>query len=199
MLENFSNIMKRSLIFRLVLIFAACKSGSKNENQTVPVEAATSAHSAVFNQSFEKILINYYQLRDAFVASDTTKANQATTALIAASDSLNLDELKKADTSNVIVSTAKSYTGTISSEGKGLIGESDIEAKRKEFQMISGALFDLIRTVRYDRQKIYLLNCPMAFDQQGADWLSSTTDIHNPYFGSKMPDCGNVKDSIVLK
>ncbi|PWT99554.1 MAG: hypothetical protein C5B52_10535 [Bacteroidetes bacterium] len=191
--------MKRSLFFGLILIFAACKSGSKNEAQQAAEEVKSSAHSDAFNQSFEKILTHYYQLRDAFVASDTEKANQVATALIGAADSLNLDELKKADTSNIIVSTAKSYTGTISSEGKGLLGETDIEGKRKEFQMISGALFDLIRTVRYDRQKIYLLNCPMAFDQQGADWLSNSPDVHNPYFGAKMPDCGNVKDSIVLK
>ncbi len=186
-------------IFSLGLLWA-CNSGDKKTGEsTTSTESVKSEHSDAFNSSFERVLNSYYLLKDGLFASDTVKVNRSTLALISAVDSLNMDELKTSDSNNVIIPTARSYTGTISSEGKGLLGEKDIEAKRKEFQMISGALFDLIRTVRYDRQKIYLLNCPMAFDNQGADWLSSTPDIQNPYLGAKMPNCGNLKDSIVLK
>lgn len=194
--------MKRLFFIIPVIVFAACKGGGNKsaEVEAKPVEVQpVSLLSDAFNTSFENILNNYYALRDALVASDTAAANKSAASLIAASDGLKLDELKAADTANLVIPTAQTYTSGISSESKGLQGESDIEAKRKSFQMISGNLFDLARTVRYTKEKIYLLNCPMAFDNAGADWLSSSTDIKNPYFGSKMLTCGSVKDSVVIR
>jgi hypothetical protein len=76
------------------------------------------------------------------------------------------------------------------------LGEKTLEGKRKSFQMISDQLYDLVRTVRYDRSVIYHDYCPMAFNDQGANWLSNTRDIRNPYIPKKMINCGEVKDSI---
>jgi hypothetical protein len=57
-------------------------------------------------------------------------------------------------------------------------------------------LYDLIRTVRYDRLLIYYNYCPMAFNDQGANWLSNSPEIRNPYIPKKMITCGEIKDSI---
>ena len=108
-------------------------------------------------------------------------------------DSLKLDELK-ADKS--IIEMAKGYQESISAEAAALQGEKDIEGKRKSFQVISDNLYDLVRTVRFDKQKLYHQFCPMAFNDQGAYWLSPNSDIKNPYFGKKMLTCGEVKDSV---
>ncbi|MFT3750909.1 MAG: DUF3347 domain-containing protein [Agriterribacter sp.] len=194
--------MKRLLYFVPVILFIAC-GGNKAKNEKavdIPVEEKkTPALSDAFNGSFEKVLTTYYSLRDALVAGDTAQANTASSSLITAVSEVKLDELKSADTANIIIPTAKTYTEGIASESRGLLGESDIEQKRKSFQMISTGLFDLVRTVRYDKQKVYMLHCPMAFNNAGADWLSNTTEIKNPYFGSKMLTCGSVADSVVLK
>lgn len=194
--------MKRLFFIIPVIVFVSCKgSGSKSEatEEKVVEVKPVSILSDAFNTSFEGILANYYALRDALVADDTTAANKSAAQLITASDGLKLEELKATDTNNVVIPTAQTYTSGISSESKGLIGENALEAKRKSFQMISGNLFDLARTVRYTKAKIYLLNCPMAFNNTGADWLSSSTEIKNPYFGSKMLTCGSVKDSVVIR
>lgn len=194
--------MKKLLYTIPVLLIAACggsKSGEEKEAETPPAEVKVSTTSAVFNASFEEVLAQYYALRDALIGDDTAAANHAASALIIASAQVKLDELKSADTSNIIIPTAKTYGDNISSESKGLLGETDIQQKRKSFQMISAALFDYVRTVRFDKQKVYLLHCPMAFDNTGADWLSSSTEIKNPYFGKTMLTCGAVKDSVVFK
>lgn len=154
---------------------------------------AQSKNSIGFNGQFENFLSNYYHLKDAFVASNDTMATSFATILAASADSLHLKEIK-ADTS--IVEMAGSYVQTVSSEAKALVGEKDIESKRKSFQMISDAMYDLVRTVRYDNEVVYHQFCPMAFNDAGAYWLSSTADIKNPYFGKKMLTCGEVKDSI---
>jgi len=57
-------------------------------------------------------------------------------------------------------------------------------------------LYDLIKSVRFDKQIIYLEHCPMAFNQTGANWLSNTPDIKNPYIPKKMIDCGEVLDTL---
>lgn len=193
--------MNRILLITTLIFLFSCNSSEKKAESSPVEERAEGivSYSEVFDASFENVLNRYYALRDALVASDAAAADNAANGLIQSVGELKWDELKSFDTSNIIIPTAQTYTGGIDSESKGLVGETDIENKRKSFQMISGNLFDLARTVRYGRHKLYLLHCPMAFDNAGADWLSSTTDIKNPYFGDKMLTCGAVKDSVVLR
>ena len=39
---------------------------------------------------------------------------------------------------------------------------------------------------------IYEMNCPMAFDWRGANWLQNHKAVRNPYFGSQMLECGSL-------
>lgn len=41
----------------------------------------------------------------------------------------------------------------------------------------------------------YLAHCPMAFDNKGADWLQRGEPIRNPYFGSRMFRCGEIREA----
>jgi hypothetical protein len=186
--------MKKYLLYSLILVLAACKSGDeKAKEPEIPQGPLTkSANSEAFNQSFGQLMKMYYELKEDFIY-ENDKISTHATSLMAATDSLKLAELKG---DSMIISTAKMYAEGISSEIKGLQGEKTLEGKRKSFQMISDQLYDLVRTVRYDRSVIYHDYCPMAFNDQGANWLSNTRDIRNPYIPKKMINCGEVKDSI---
>lgn len=46
---------------------------------------------------------------------------------------------------------------------------------------------------------VYLMHCPMAFHNKGADWLQNSEKLYNPYFGSKMLTCGSTKKTIAAK
>ncbi len=187
--------MKKYLLYSMVPLLTAC--GSSNEKAKEPVipqgPLTKSANSEAFNQSFGELMTDYYSLKDNFIAEKDSGIAQSARSLLVAADSLKLMELK-ADSN--IIATAKTYALGISSEIKGLLGEKDIEGKRKSFQMVSDQLYDLIRTVQYDRAIVYHDYCPMAFNDQGANWLSNTADIRNPYIPKKMITCGEVKDSI---
>lgn len=193
--------MKKAWIYIPFLLLMACGGKDEKANNPQPeanVPLAKSKNSEAFNTSFQKMLNDYFNLKDGLYQSRDSmniapSVNASAQALIASADSVKLSELK-ADTA--IVATAQSYTQGISSEAKALVGEKSLEEKRKSFQMISDQLYDLIRTVQYDRQVVYHTLCPMAFDNQGAYWLDRKTDIANPYFGPKMPTCGEVKDSL---
>ncbi len=192
--------MKKMLIYFPLMAIIAC-GGNKDEQAENPETVATaplakSQNSDAFNSSFEKMLSDYYLLKDGMVKSTSSVASSvdsAAKALITSSDSLKLTELKADE---AIVSTAQSYAQGISAEAKALAGEKNLEAKRKAFQMISDQMYDLVRTVRYDRQVVYHQYCPMAFNDEGAYWLSNNSEIMNPYFGNKMLHCGEVRDSL---
>ena len=78
---------------------------------------------------------------------------------------------------------------------------------RKDFGMVSENLNPFLRTINYEGEKIYWQFCPMAFgEDKGANWLSKTQEVINPYLGKNHPkykadmlNCGEVKDSIMAK
>ena len=187
--------MKKYLLYSMALLLTACGSNDKKTKQAAQLQGplTKSANSEAFNQSFGELMADYYNLKDNFIAEKDSGIAQSARSLLVAADSLKLTELK--GDSNIIA-TAMTYSLGISSEIKGLLGEKNIEGKRKSFQMVSDQLYDLIRTVQYDRAIVYHDYCPMAFNDQGANWLSNTADIRNPYIPKKMITCGEVKDSI---
>jgi hypothetical protein len=189
--------MKRLIVIVAVATLAACGGEDKKADEQKAAEPLSqSTNTTAFNQSFGQVMDSYYHLKDALVLSNDTLAKTSANRIITLADSLNLTELK-ADSSIVLM--AKGYLDNIAAEAKGLVGEKDIEGKRKSFQMISDNMYDLVRTVRYDREKIYHQYCSMAFNDAGAYWLSRTDDIKNPYYGKKMLTCGEVKDSLDFK
>jgi Protein of unknown function (DUF3347) len=193
--------MKKVLIAILLLAVAGFgvyyffgrKETKSNEPETQPL--AINKNSGAFNDSYKQLMTGYYNLKDALVASDTAKANTASNQLLVFSDSLKINEIQ-GDSTGMIKETAKTFTSTISGSAQALAKETTIEAKRKEFEMISDALWSLTRTVRYDGEKIYYQYCPMAFNNKGAYWLSNQSVIRNPYFGDEMLECGKVEDSV---
>ena len=189
-----------------VFFLAACGGGDgvKQAEKIVPepTKALTSKNSPAFNQSFEKMLSAYDQLKTALVDYDTSAANTAASLLATASDSLAIDEIT-GDSTGAVKATAASYAASVSTASKALIAAGELEKKKRQFQILSDAFYDLTRTVRYDRQKIYRQHCPMAFnDEESAYWLSTSSEIVNPYLGKRHPKykdgmlhCGDLADS----
>ena len=187
------------VIVAVYWIFFKKKKDTAETQQPVPL--AVTNKSDAFNTSFGNMLTVYYNLKDAFVDWDTVRVNQLTRSLKAQADSLPVRQLK-ADSN--IVKMAQDYSSTISGEAAGILGEKDIQEKRKSFYTLSEALYELVRTVRYDGQVIYHQHCPMAFNEtEEAFWLSNKNEIVNPYLGNKHPKyktgmlhCGDVSDSL---
>lgn len=71
----------------------------------------------------------------------------------------------------------------------------DIGSARKTFQELSEALIALVKVVPPSdavAETLYVAYCPMA----KASWLQATEKLSNPYMGQKMPQCGEVKETI---
>ncbi|MBA3675252.1 MAG: DUF3347 domain-containing protein [Chitinophagaceae bacterium] len=159
-------------------------------------------HSAEFNQSVGAIVTEYLSLKEAFVNADTSKIKVQERKFVSAIDSIKIDELKK-DTTGIFQS-AQLLIADIKSNANAILKETDITEMRQDFRMVSENLFPLLKTIRYEGEKLYWQNCPMAFgEDKDASWLSNTEEIINPYLGKNHPEfkgtmlhCGEIKDTI---
>jgi Cu(I)/Ag(I) efflux system membrane fusion protein len=77
------------------------------------------------------------------------------------------------------------------------VSTEDIQVLREEFHLLSQNLTQAIKKLGVSGTKsVYILRCPMAFDNAGANWLQDNKDVTNPYFGEMMLKCGSVEDMI---
>lgn len=117
-------------------------------------------------------LAHYLVVKDALVATDATKAK------VAAENFL------------------KELTNTELAEPlKQIVATSNVEIQREAFDVLSKVMYKTIKATRPDIT-IYHQYCPMAFDNEGAYWLSKEEKVMNPYFGSVMLNCGRVEETI---
>jgi hypothetical protein len=72
---------------------------------------------------------------------------------------------------------------------------NDIGHQREHFVMLSEDIADLIRAFG-SKTCLYTDHCPMADDQNGANWISETRQIRNPYLGNVNISCGTVLSQI---
>lgn len=139
------------------------------------------------------ILNTYYQLKDAFVATDSVAADSAAKMLLINIQPISLKEL---ESETKRYNKGRSSLESLQGEINGLLGETDILEKRKEFQMISDIMYDLISTVGVKGQVVYRDFCPMFNNDKGAYWLSPNKRINNPYYGDEMLGCGEIKETL---
>ncbi len=77
------------------------------------------------------------------------------------------------------------------------ITENDIlENQRDHFVILNEHMVALAMNIEDPSNTIYVQKCPMANNNKGALWLSSTEDVRNPYYGDAMLTCGSVIEEI---
>lgn len=137
----------------------------------------------------EAILTDYFGLKDALVADDSKKAAQTGSKLAAS--------LKAFDKSNYTAENQKELADIIAdaTEHAEHISKSPIDHQREHFETLSQDMIDLI-AITGTQKKLYQDFCPMYNNNKGAQWLSTTKEIKNPYYGSKILTCGSIQKEI---
>ena len=201
--------MKKAVLTGLVLILAIAgyywykfSNAGGRDSGPKPPPLALKKHSEVFNQSVSTAMNAYFDMKTAFVDADTAKAKENCVKFIQLLDSIPLNELKK-DTTNIYESAYSDFSN-IKSNAASLLQQTSILEMRKDFGMVSENLYPFFRTINYEGEKMYWQNCPMAFgEDKGANWISNTKEIINPYLGKNHPEykgsmlhCGDIKDTI---
>jgi len=180
--------------------------GSSGNSGPKPVPIAVSKHSDLFNNSVTTVLEAYYNMTEGFVNWDTTLVNKYGSELVTALGNVQTEELKK-DTlkdAETIYLTAVDLVSNAKNEATNIVQQPTLDKKREALNELADNLRNLFITVRYDREKLYWQECPMAFgDDKPGNWLSKTIAVRNPYLGNKHPEykddmleCGGPKDTI---
>jgi len=209
-LRKFSRMNKKIvLLVALALIgvvayFLLYSKKSKPHNEEVKIDAvAEPRYSQKFSESVNGALENYYALSEAFVTWDSAAINANAALLKESTENLAMDELKAND---IVYKTAIGYQDSIQKNIASAQAQTDITGKRHAFNALSQHFYNLLRTVDYSGGKVFLQECPMAFnDVETGLWLSNNSAIRNPYLGlhhpkyrSGMLECGQTKDSLAL-
>ena len=77
-----------------------------------------------------------------------------------------------------------------------MAGTDDIKSQRILFLQVSQDVIPLVKGMKSQTEPIYVAYCPMADEGKGGYWLSAQKEIKNPYYGSEMLECGEVKEEI---
>jgi hypothetical protein len=74
----------------------------------------------------------------------------------------------------------------IATSAKSVASARDLAGAREAFKTLSTPVIELAKQTK----GYFILTCPMA----QADWVQSTGEVANPYFGKAMRSCGSVKE-----
>ena len=203
--------MKRllAIVFLIIVVLAVwflffkteTVTTTSNENESI----VTAKHSDEFNQEIANTMDAYMNMKNAFIDGDTSLIKSEASKFITSVDSIHVSELQKSDSS--IFMAMQQNISDIKGNANPILQEKDLAEMRHDFSMVSENLYPFLKTVGYEGQKLYWQNCPMAFgEDKPANWLSSTSEILNPYLGKNHPEyksamlhCGENMDSLYLK
>ncbi len=170
----------------------------KEEKMDMPEEQTRSMKAEDISKEFKKQLGNvvnrYLDMKNALVTDDATKAAAAAATMTQAIADVNMKLLTDNDHHMEWMNSSK----MLKMQLKKMAGLDEIESQRLVFSKISEDLINTIKALGVDMggKKLYIEFCPMANNTAGAFWLSLEKKISNPYFGSAMLTCGEVREEL---
>jgi Cu(I)/Ag(I) efflux system membrane fusion protein len=146
-------------------------------------------HPAEFRKSLDPVYYAYFQAQDALANDQFEAARNSLVALWQAVMGITgTPEGQAGDLWREIRKTL--LTGTEHARHW-----SGIEAVRSAFAQIANPMTELASQFGHSGTlSVYRVFCPMAFNNKGAEWLQTDSTVSNPYFGSAMPRCGEIRD-----
>lgn len=155
----------------------------KGVNYNISIDEST-------KQAIQPIMSTYLEMKDALVSDDFNKAKALGIQLLTSTNKVNMGLFK--GNSHEVWMTLQNE---IKSELIDIEQFKDLDEVRNAFVNLSNSMIVLANTFK-PNETLFVLHCPMANNNKGADWLSSSKEIRNPYYGAAMLACGEVKDTI---
>ena len=141
-----------------------------------------------FAKGYHGLLKAYLAFQTHLAADDYEKASQAARGLADAVQQVradSLDEVRRRLWTN--------QAATLSDQLAPIAAAADVNDLRVAFKAVSEAMVVLAKHFgSLPSKTLSQVRCPMAFDNAGATWLQTDSDILNPYFGEVMLRCGEV-------
>lgn len=177
----------------LSILFVACN----NDGSDKEVSDSTASVGTIDKQTTEnkmpasKILTGYLKLKNALTNDNDQEAAAAATELAKAFEDMDKTALN-AEQSQVYIDVK---ADAIEHAEHIAANAGNIVHQREHFETLSEEVYELVKATGAG-QKLYYTNCPMYNNNKGANWLSETKEVKNPYLGQAMSTCGSVKEEL---
>ena len=140
-----------------------------------------------FQKDFKPVLLAYLKVKDALVASDAPQTVVSAKA--------TLEALNAIPTSNLGKMEQEHFNASVKML-EAIAAKTNLNNQRSHFVLLNEHLVALLSAFSTLENTLYVQQCPMANNNQGAVWLSKEKDIRNPYFGAAMLKCGSTIKSL---
>lgn len=143
-----------------------------------------------FRKQITTLADSYFSVKNALVNDNIEASKTALSSVNASLEKINmalLDNLAHEHWMEI----KNGITGAVTK----MNNSKEISEIRKNFSTLSENILEMTETFGLEKEVVYKDYCPMAFGDQGAYWLSEIKDITNPYFGTSMLTCGEVKQT----
>jgi hypothetical protein len=196
--------MKKARVTTAILAMAfvsitamSCKD-SKNEESAAPMssemhqenvsdKSEETAMNDEQNSDANQVLADYMALKNALVATNKEDAAKAGKKLESTLNGFDVSSYTSEEQTELkdIIADAKEHAEHI--------GKSEMDHQREHFKKLSKDITDMV-AITGTETTLYQQYCPM-YDK-GSAWLSTSNEVRNPYYGSKMLKCGKVQKTI---
>ncbi|MEX0988647.1 MAG: efflux RND transporter periplasmic adaptor subunit, partial [Bacteroidales bacterium] len=169
-------------------------SGTPMEMETTtqePVNKSIVTITETAREALKPLYNSYLDLTENLANDNFKKASEAGIEMKDALGEINM-KLFKDDAHNIWMDHAANLESAL----EHVAHYNSIEKLRAAYKEISDAMIALSRSFGTSADTLYVQYCPMANNDKGANWLSKTSEIRNPYFGDMMLTCGETHDTI---
>ncbi|GMU24826.1 MAG: hypothetical protein AMXMBFR13_48970 [Phycisphaerae bacterium] len=159
-------------------------------DESVPEAPSRYVAGAEYHQHAAPVVKAYLDLTEALAADNAVKSDEAVAGLRAA--------MKGAVPHGLEGEAAETFRAQMAAIESALpAGTASIDGLRGKLPELTRTVETYLRTFGHEGpQPVVKVFCSMAFENKGAYWLQSDSQVRNPYFGKKMLRCGEVKATL---
>lgn len=171
------NLITTTALIGIAVLLIACNSENNESDSSQKTENSDSQNDN--KEEVRKILSDYLAIKNALTETDGAAASSEAKKLLSHLNEIKTEEVEK-----------------IRTDAEHISATENTDDQRAAFNTLSQNVYTLVKATEANASTLYKQYCPMAFDNEGAYWLSSKKEIANPYFGDKMLRCGKVEEEL---
>jgi len=153
-------------------------------DEVYPVNEQTQAE-------LEEVVDAYLLLKNALVNGDVVATDKAINLMLGKIKAVKPDKLDGQG-----LDAWKDHINLYEDKLKEMQHVNGLEEKRSYFSHLSEIMYCTIKSFGLKEGGLFAIYCPMAFNGKGAYWIAESKTVQNPYFGDKMPSCGEIKEEL---
>ncbi len=199
--ETFFSLRLFALLALGSALVLSCGAGRSGAQEGADAFSRSSRASVRSNMPAEAtnilldLLDGYYRIKDGLVADDVPAVKKAAPSVSRSVGRLDTFILTSSSGYYYLWPARDSLRDATVAMSRAA-SAADLNVVRSHFCKASAALHSMLRLAGLRGAMVYRFYDAAAFNDAGAYWLSYSRQIRNPYFGKKMPEWGEVVDTL---